>query len=326
MQRRTLLAALALPAFSRPALAQTAAAWPQRSPIRFVAGFPAGGLADVIARLVAQPLGEALGTTLVVENRTGASGTIGADAVAKAPADGYTLAVSHAIPFGFAPGVLPSIPYDPVTDFTHLGMLAEAATVMVVRAASPLASLIQALDTAKLSAVTFGSSGVGSAEHILGAVVARAAGVKNLVHVPYRGTPPALQDLLSGQIDILNAPITTLVPQLREGTLRLLVTSTEKRLPAFPNAPTMTELGFPQATMTQWIGVSAPRGLPAPIAARISAVLPAILALPQVKTRLEDLASSARSPAPMGADFASFVAAFRDTWVARAKENNIVAG
>ena len=325
MHRRTLLAALTLPVLGGRALAQTAPTWPQRAPIRFVAGFPAGGLADVIARLVAQPIGEALGTTLVVENRTGASGTIGADAVAKAPADGYTLAVSHAIPFGFAPGVLPSVPYDPVADFTHLGMLAEAATVMVVRSASPLASLPQALDMAKRGTITFGSSGVGSAEHILGAVVARAAGAMNLTHVPYRGTPPALQDLLAGQIDILNAPITTLVPMLRDGTLRLLVTSTARRLPAFPNTPTMAELGYPQATMTQWIGVSAPRGLPAPIAARITAVLPAVLALPQVKTRLEELASSPRDPVPMGAEFTSFVAAFRDNWVARAKENNIVA-
>jgi tripartite-type tricarboxylate transporter receptor subunit TctC len=325
MQRRTLLAALTLPALGSRALAQTAPAWPQRPLVRFVAGFPAGGLADVIARLVAQPIGDALGTTLVVENRTGASGTIGADAVAKAPADGYTLAVSHAIPFGFAPGVLPSIPYDPVGDFTHLGMLAEAATVMVVRAASPLTSMAQALDTAKRSTVTFGSSGVGSAEHILGAVVARAASATNLTHVPYRGTPPALQDLLAGQIDILNAPITTLVPMLRDGTLRLLVTSTARRLPAFPNVPTMAELGFPQATMTQWIGVSAPRGLPAPIAARITSVLPTVLALPQVKARLEELASSPREPVPMGAEFTSFVAAFRDNWVARAKENNIVA-
>lgn len=325
MQRRTALSALALPLLGSHAFAQTAPAWPQRAPIRFIAGFPPGGLADVVARLVAQPLGEALGTTLVVENRTGASGTIAADAVAKAAPDGYTLAVSHAIPFGFAPGVLPSMPYDPVTDFTHLGLLAEAATVMVVRAASPYTTLPQALEASKKSTVTFGSSGVGSAEHILGAVVARAAGATNFTHVPYRGTTPALQDLLAGQIDILNAPITSLVPMLREGTLRLLVTSTAQRLPAFPNAPTVAELGFPQATMTQWIGVSAPRGLPAPIASRIMAALPGVLAQPTVKTRLEELASSARNPAPVGAEFTSLVSSFRDHWVARAKENNIVA-
>jgi tripartite-type tricarboxylate transporter receptor subunit TctC len=317
MHRRTLLAALAAPAFAR---AQTA-----RPQVRFIAGFPAGGLADVVARLVAGPLGEALGATLVVENRTGASGTIGADAVAKAAPDGMTLAVSHAIPFGFAPGVLPSLPYDPVADFTHLGMLAEAATVMVVRGNGPIASLAAALETARRTPVRFGTSGVGSAEHILGAVVARAAGVANLDHVPYRGTPPALQDLLAGQIEILNAPITTLVGPLRDGTLRLLATSTATRLAAFPDAPTLAELGFPQATMTQWIGVSAPRGLPAPLAERITAAIPGVLARPEIGGRLEELASAPRQPTPMGADFARFVAEFRDNWVARARENNIVA-
>jgi tripartite-type tricarboxylate transporter receptor subunit TctC len=317
MHRRTLLAALAA-----PALAHAQAARPQ---IRFIAGFPAGGLADVVARLVAGPLGDALGATLVVENRTGASGTIGADAVAKAAPDGTTLAVSHAIPFGFAPGVLPALPYDPVTDFTHLGMLAEAATVMVVRGNAPIASLPQALETARRTPVRFGTSGVGSAEHILGAVIARASGVANLDHVPYRGTPPALQDLLAGQIEILNAPITTLVGQLRDGTLRLLATSTATRLAAFPNAPTLAELGFPQATMTQWIGVSAPRGLPAPIAESITAAIPTVLARADIRARLEDLASAPREPTPMGAEFARFVAEFRDNWVARARENNIVA-
>jgi tripartite-type tricarboxylate transporter receptor subunit TctC len=269
-------------------------------------------VADGEAPLLSVPLGEALGATLIVENRSGASGTIGADAVAKAAPDGTTLAVSHAIPFGFAPGVLPSLPYDPVADFTHLGMLAEAATVMVVRGNGPITSLAAALETARRTPVRFGTSGVGSAEHILGAVVARAAGVANLDHVPYRGTPPALQDLLAGQIEILNAPITTLVGQLRDGTLRLLATSTATRLAAFPDAPTLAELGFPQATMTQWIGVSAPRGLPAPLAERITAAIPGVLARPEIRGRLEELASAPRQPTPMGADFARFVAEFRD--------------
>jgi tripartite-type tricarboxylate transporter receptor subunit TctC len=187
MRRRTPLAALAAPALAH--------AQPARPQLRFIAGFPAGGLADVVARLVAGPLGDAPGAAPVVENRTGASGTIGADIVAKAAPDGTTLAVSHAVPFGFAPGVPPSMPYDPVADFTHLGMLAEAATVMVVRGNGPVASLAAALETTRRSPVRFGTSGVGSAEHSLGAVVARAAGVAKLDHVPYRGTPPARQDL-----------------------------------------------------------------------------------------------------------------------------------
>ncbi len=172
--RRRLLAAPLL--LATPALAQT-----QRT-IRLIAGFPAGGLADVVARLVAGPLGDALGASVVVENRTGASGTIAADAVAKAAPDGTTLAVSHAIPFGFAPGVLPSLTYDPVADFLHLGMLAEAPTVMVVTARSPFASLPDLLAAARTRPVRFGSSGVGSAEHFMGAVIGKEAGAANLDH------------------------------------------------------------------------------------------------------------------------------------------------
>lgn len=321
MQRRSLLASLLLPA---PALAQ-GAAWPNRQTIRLVAGFPAGGLADAIARLFAGPLGEALGTTVVVENRTGASGTLGADVVAKAAPDGLTLAVSHAIPFGFAQGVLPSLPYDPVSDFTHLALLAEAPTVTVVLARSPFATMRDALAAARTRPVRYGSSGVGSAEHITGAVVARATGAPNLDHIPYRGTAPALQDLLAGQIDLLNAPVTTLAGQLRDGSLRLLATSSEGRIPAFADAPTLAELGVPQATHTQWIGLAGPRDLPAPIAARLIEALAPIAAQANIQARLEEFASAPRRPAPTGEAFARYVAAFRDHWVAQARAEGIVA-
>ncbi|MCU0887767.1 MAG: tripartite tricarboxylate transporter substrate binding protein [Rubritepida sp.] len=323
MHRRSLLALPGL--LLTPGLAG-AQAWPNRQTIRLVAGFPAGGLADAIARLFAAPLGEALGTSIVVENRAGASGTIGADAVAKAAPDGLTLAVSHAIPFGFAPGVLPSMPYDPVADFTHLVMLAEAPTVTVVLARSPFRTMPELLAAARTRPVRYGSSGVGSAEHITGAVVQRATGAAQLDHIPYRGTPPALQDLLAGQIDALNAPVTTLVGQLRDGTLRLLATSGEARLAAFPDAPTLAELGVPQATHTQWIGLSAPRNLPAPIAERIIAAVPPIAATPAVQARLAEFASAPRTPTPAGAEFTRFVASFRDHWVAMARAEGIVAG
>lgn len=323
MQRRLFLAAPALLA-TTAAKAQTAA-WPNRQPIRFVAGFPAGGLADAIGRLYAAPLGEALGTSVVVENRTGASGTLGADVVAKAAPDGLTLAVSHAIPFGFAPGVLPSMPYDPVADFTHLALLAEAPTVTVVLGRSPFTSMAQLLEAARTRPVRYGSSGVGSAEHITGAVVARAARATQLDHIPYRGTAPALQDLMAGQIDCLNAPITTLVGQLRDGSLRMLATSSEQRVPGFADVPTLAELGYGQATHTQWIGISAPRNLPPAIAERIIAAVPPIAAQPAIQARLTEFASSPRSPALYGPDFARFVATFRDHWVAMARAEGIVA-
>jgi tripartite-type tricarboxylate transporter receptor subunit TctC len=322
MQRRALLA---IPLLAAPALAQSQAPWPNRQPIRLIAGFPAGGLADAIGRLVAGPLGEALGTNVLVENRTGASGTLGADLVAKSAPDGFTLAVSHAIPFGFAAGVLPNLPYDPVADFVHLGMLAEAPTVMVVRGQSPFTSLPALLEAARRGPVRFGSSGVGSAEHIMGAVIAAEARTPNLDHVPYRGSAPAMQDLLGGQIEAMNAPITTLVAQLRDGSLRALATSTPTRLAAFPDVPTLAELGFGAATMTQWIGLSAPRGLPPAIAERLIAAIQPILAQPGVRARLVEFVSEPRVPTPVGADFARFVAEFRDTWVARTRALNITA-
>ncbi len=324
MQRRLLLASPALIGLSARGFAQSP--WPNRQAIRFVAGFPAGGLADAIGRLYAAPLGEALGTSLVVENRTGASGTLGADVVAKAAPDGFTLAISHAIPFGFAPGVLPGMPYDPVADFTHLAMLAEAPTVTVVLGRSRFTSLPMLLETARSRPVTYGSSGVGSAEHIMGAVVGRAAGATQLEHIPYRGTAPALQDLMGGQIDALNAPITTLVGPLRDGSLRMLATSGETRVAAFPDVPTLAEGGYGGATHTQWIGISAPRGLPPAIAERIIAAVSPIAALPAIQARLAEFASAPRDPAPTGAAFTRFVAGFRDHWVAMARAEGIVAG
>lgn len=321
LQRRALLVAPFLAA--GPAQAQDA--WPGRRPIRLVTGFGPGGLADTIARLITPPLGGALGATFVVENRLGASGTLGADIVAKAAPDGHTLAVSHAIPFGFAEGVLPSIPYDPVADFVHLAMFAEAPTVTVVTGASPHRSLTEMLQIARSRPVRYGSAGgIGSAEHIVGAVVARAAGATQFEHIPYRSTPQVIQDLLAGHIDAANAPITPIVGQLRDGSLRLLATSTEQRLSDFPDAPTFAEVGFGQVTHTQWIGLSAPRGLPAPIRDRLIAAVPPIIAQPDIQARLANFASLPRSPVLTGSDFTRFVAAFRDHWVALARAEGIV--
>ncbi|MFN7307145.1 MAG: tripartite tricarboxylate transporter substrate-binding protein, partial [Alphaproteobacteria bacterium] len=181
-------------------------------------------MADTIGRLFATALSDALGTSVAVEKRAGASGTIGADAVAKAAPDGLTLAESHAILFGFASAVLPAIPYDPVADFTHIAMLAVAPTVGIVCANSLFATMPALIAAARQRPVRFGTPGVGSVEHFSGALLARATGASQLDHIPYRGTAPALQDLLAGQIDMLNAPITTLVGQSRDGSLPLLAT------------------------------------------------------------------------------------------------------
>jgi tripartite-type tricarboxylate transporter receptor subunit TctC len=243
MQRRSFLAASAA-LLATPALAQSGA-WPSRGSIRLIAQFPPGGLVDTVSRLMAPYLGQMLGQTVLVENRAGAGGVIGTDFVAKAPADGYTLLVSHASVHVFAAATLPTLPFDPISDFTHIAHLVEAPNILLVRGASPYRNLAQYLTAAKTVPVRFGSSGIGSAPHMLGAMLAGEAAAPNLDHVPYRGSAPALQDLMANQIESFIDPITTNVAMLKDGTLRALAVSSPQRLPTFPDVPTFAELGYP---------------------------------------------------------------------------------
>jgi tripartite-type tricarboxylate transporter receptor subunit TctC len=322
MQRRSLLTA-ATALLATPALAQTA--WPSRGSIRLIAQFPPGGLVDTVSRLMAPFMSQMLNQTVLVENRAGAGGVIGTDFVAKAPADGYTLLVSHASVHVFAAATLPTMPFDPVSDFTHIAHLVEAPNILLVRGASPFRTLAQYLAAAKTVPVRFGSSGIGSAPHMLGAMLAGEAAASMLDHVPYRGSAPALQDLLGNQIESFIDPITTNVAMLRDGTLRALAVSTPQRLPAFPDLPTFAELGFPRLTSAQWLGLSAPKGLPAPIAERLGAIIPEILARPELRARFEDLQTLPRNPPPMGADFVRLIEEERRDWTAVARRFNIAA-
>jgi tripartite-type tricarboxylate transporter receptor subunit TctC len=270
-------------------------------------------------------LGQMLGQTVLVENRAGAGGVIGTDFVAKAPADGYTLLVSHASVHVFAAATLPAMPFDPISDFTHIAHLVEAPNILLVRGASPYRNLAQYLTAAKTVPVRFGSSGIGSAPHMLGAMLAGEAAAPNLDHVPYRGSAPALQDLMANQIESFIDPITTNVAMLKDGTLRALAVSSPQRLPTFPDVPTFAELGYPSLTSAQWLGLSAPKGLPAPIAERLAAAVPEILARPELRSRFEDLQTLPRSPVPVGGDFLRIIEADRRDWTAVARRFNIVA-
>jgi len=272
---------------------------------------------------MAPGLSQALGQTVVVENRAGAGGVIGTDFVAKQPADGYTLLVSHASVHVFSTATMPTLPFDPINDFTHLGMLVEAANVLLVKADSPFQTLAQYLEAAKTRPVRFGSSGIGSAPHLLGAMLSSEASAPNLDHVPYRGSAPAMQDLMANQIESFIDPITTNVQLLRDGALRCLGISTPQRLAAFPNIPTFAEMGFPRLTSAQWLGLSAPKNLPAPIAERITALIPALLARPELKTRFEDLQTLPRDPPPLGAAFVGIMREQITAWTAVARQFNI---
>jgi tripartite-type tricarboxylate transporter receptor subunit TctC len=327
LQRRHLLglSAATIGGLAAPSLVRAQTAWPNRS-VRLVAQFPPGGLVDTVARLMAPMMAQVLGQSVVVENRAGAGGIIGTDVVAKAPADGYTLLVSHASVHVFSTATRPTLPFDPINDFTHMMHLVEAPNIILVRADSPYQTLDQLLTAARTRPVRYGSSGIGSAPHLLGAMLSSEARAPNLDHIPYAGSAPAMQDLLARNIESMVDPITTNVQQMRDGSLRALAVSTAQRLTAFPDVPTFAELGYPKLTSAQWLGLSAPKGLPAPIAERLTTIMPTILARPELAARFTDLQTMPRNPPPAGDAFVSIIRREITEWTAVARQFNIVVG
>jgi tripartite-type tricarboxylate transporter receptor subunit TctC len=325
MHRRTLLGASA-GLLAAPAVANAQAAWPARGPVRLVAQFPPGGLVDTVTRLVAPVLSASIGQNVVVENRAGAGGVIGTDHVAKSAPDGYTFLMTHASVMVYSAATLPTLPFDPINDFTHLGLLVEASSVLLVRGDSPIRTFQDFLARARTQPTRYGSSGIGSAPHMLGAMLTGAANLTQLDHAPYAGSAPAMRDLLGGHIESLIDPITTNVAAMQNGTLRALAISTPQRLAAFPDVPTFVELGFPSLVQTQWVGMSGPRGLPQPIADRMMQEIPKLVAAPAVLQRATELQTLPRNPVPVGADFVRIM----QTELAQAREvarrYNIQAG
>jgi tripartite-type tricarboxylate transporter receptor subunit TctC len=322
MKRRAVLAAGAASLFA-PAFLRAQTAWPARGPIRLIAQFPPGGLVDVVSRLLAPHLSTALGQSVVVENRPGAGGLIGTDHVAKQAADGYTLLVSHAAVHVYAAATRRTMPFDAVGDFTHMGMLCEAPMVLVVKASSPFQTLEQYVAAARDKPVRYGTSGIGSANHLYGELLKIEGKAPNHDHVPYQGSAPAMQDLYAGNIDSVFDPITTNVATLKAGALRALAVSTPKRLAALPTIPTFAEAGYPSLTGSQWLGLSAPKGLPAPVAQKLTTLIPDLLAKPDVMARLEDLQTLPRTPTLLNDDFVKLVRGQIDTWRTVARASNV---
>ena len=321
MKRRELLAAGAA-VLAAPWVHAQSPAWPSR-PVRLMVQYPPGGLVDTVARLMAPHLSQVLGQSVLVDNRAGAGGLIGTDIASKQPADGYTLLVSHASVHIYATATRSSMPFDPVNDFTHLGMLVEAPMVLLVRAQSPYQNLAQYLTAAKTKPVRYGSSGIGSANHLYGELLKLEGPAPEHDHVPYQGSAPAMQDLLGGQIDSLFDPVTTNVSQLKAGTLRALAISTPARLPALATIPTFAEAGFPSLTGSQWLGLSGPKNLPAPIVQRLTALMPEIMAKPDIMSRLEELQTLPRKTPVVGDEFVKLIRSQITTWTAVAKKAKV---
>ena len=292
------LALVALVALAQPAAAQ---AWPAK-PLRIVVNFPPGGAADVIARAVAPGLGEALGQQVVIENRPGAGGNIGADAVAKVPADGYTLLMSSGGTVSINPHIYAKMSYDPVKDLQPVAAAARVLVFLVVRPELPVKNVAEFVAYARANPgrLSFGSPGNGSSPHLAAEMFKRDTKTF-MVHIPYRGAAPALTDLLGGQIDFMFDPGIGL-QHVRSGKLRLLGIGSPKRSPLFPDAPTLDEAGLKGFDADSWFGFYAPAGVPQDIITRLNREINRILQTPAVKDRITGLGGEAAAMTP--AEFA----------------------
>jgi tripartite-type tricarboxylate transporter receptor subunit TctC len=281
-----MLAVLAL-CFAAP-LAQ-AQAWPDK-PIRLVSPSPPGGGTDAMARLVANKLGEMLQWQMLVDNRAGAGGNIGLDIAAKAPADGYTLAMGESSNLTINPYLYKKLPYDPLHDFALISVVISAGPVLVVHPSVPARNMkeLVALAKSRPGQLNYGSGGIGTTAHISGEFLQRITGTR-LLHVPYKGGAMALIDLVGGQTDLQFGDMVPSVPMIRAGKVRALAVTTPQRSKALPETPTMGESGVKEAFPTQWWGVAAPKGTPRPIVDRINAELGKIAKASDVLARFDDL-------------------------------------
>jgi tripartite-type tricarboxylate transporter receptor subunit TctC len=265
--RRTVLAVLLLgiAACSVPALA----AFPEK-PIRIIVPFPPGGPTDIVARPLAQLLGESVKQPVIVENRGGAGGSIGAEAVAKSPPDGYMLLMGTVGTNAINGALYPKLPYDPVRDFTPIALVASAPVVVVVNAAVKIGSVkdLIAQAKAKPGQLGFGSAGNGTPGHLTGEMFAAATGLK-LQHVPYKGSAPAVTDLLGNQIPMMFDPLQSVIQHVRSGKLRALAISAQKRSAALPDVPTLDEAGVKGFESTAWWAVFGPANMPADVADKL---------------------------------------------------------
>lgn len=311
--------ALLLAALSTPALAQPN--WPER-PIRWIVNFPPGGSADTLSRILAQAMGNRLGQPIVVENRPGAGGALGADILAKARGDAHLVMMSSAASHGIGPVLYRNTPYDALGDFIHVRLVGSFASVLAVNADVPARDVAEflALMRARPGAYNYGSGGNGTLNHLLGQVFSRAAGVE-FTHVPYRGSAPALTDTIAGNIPSIMESLPIALPHLRAGRLRPLATSEAMRTPVLPDVATFAEQGFPAATATNWFGFSLPAGVAPEIVARWDAELAALLADPAVTERF---AAIGVRPGRLGpAEYTGLVRGELERWRAVIQAGNI---
>ncbi|NUA27906.1 Bug family tripartite tricarboxylate transporter substrate binding protein [Cupriavidus basilensis] len=321
MQRRHFLQASAAMTLIATGIARAQGPWPQK-PIRLVVPFPPGGGTDTTSRLIAEKLTLTDQWTLVIDNKPGAGGNIGLDAVAKSAPDGYTIGMGQAANLAINPALYPKMPFDPLQDFTPVAGVAEQPVVLVVRQDSPLRTLADFIKAAKARNGDMGiaQAGNGTVGHLAGEMLARRARVR-VLQVPYKGAGPAMTDLLGGQVDAYFGNAVSVMPQLSAGKIRALAVTSAKRLSALPSVPTVAEQGFAGFEAATWLGLVGPAGLPADITARLGAATIKVLARPDVQQKL---AQEGSVPTPQTSpQFAAHIRAEHAKWGALIREAQI---
>ena len=318
--RRTLVAA-GLAACLPAARAQTD--WPKAGPVKLVVPFTAGSGTDIVARMLAEKLGTALGQQFVVENKPGAGGTVGASQVAKAPADGYTLLLATSSTHSIWPSVGGKLPYDAVADFTPISHVGDAPSIMVVPNSSPARTVKEWIEHAKKNPgkLNYASSGNGTVVHLTAEYFKAQAGLF-LVHIPYRGTALAIPDLVSGKIDVLFDSLPSGLPHVKEGRLRALGITSLKRSPLLPDVPPISDT-LPGWESVTWFGLYGPKGLPVDLVNRVSNGINQALQEPDVKDRLARLGIEPAGGTPQ--KFAAMADADRAKWKKIIAERKLTA-
>jgi tripartite-type tricarboxylate transporter receptor subunit TctC len=312
------LATLALCAFAPAAMAQ--GAFPSK-PITLVVTYPPGGGADAMARLIAPKMGEALGQSVVIENKPGASGQIGAQAVAKAAPDGYTLMLD-ASSFSANPALYPKLPYDSLKVFKPIGVVALFPNVVLVNANFPAKNMAELTAAARKTkdAVSYASSGNGSAQHLAGALFESAAKV-DMVHVPYKGGGPALNDVIGGQVPLFFGNLASTLQHVQSGKLKALAVTSAKRSAILPDVPTLAESGLNGAEIYEWNAVFAPANTPDAVVNKLSAAFQQALESPDVKARIAQLGGDIQKGSPEQSK--KFIEQQITLWTRVIKERNI---
>jgi tripartite-type tricarboxylate transporter receptor subunit TctC len=289
-------------------------------PVKVMVGFPPGQATDIIARTIAEELSKALGQQFYVDNRPGAAGIIATEAVAKAPGDGYTLLMSSSGPLAVNPGLYPKLPYDPIKDLAPIMLVARVPEYLVANPAFPPNNVKELIQYAKANPgkVNYASAGSGVTNHLIMEAFRSTVGIQ-LTHIPYKGSPPAIADLIGGQVQLMFDTGPATLTHVRNGKLKILGVGTLERAQATPEVLTIAEQGYPGFEGIAWVGLVAPRETPQPIVAKLNAEVTKVLALPPVRERLVALGSEPVAGTP--AEFGAYIRSEIDKWAKVIKES-----